>query len=252
MTKKTEIQQLKLLAKRFSHATRSNHRDALDAIAAELGFPHWKALTVKSGQGWMPSDDELAKVDAFVREYFPSLGGKSQFIEQSMSRPIEEPINVGEIDGHAYQIFEFSGDIRMEGEGWRILVGEADFSQPLVEIEVTHKATSPANYPSFVDKALIVAETQASLPFCAPGADRQRIAYSYVVFCLEVMGASVGHRCPSPHAVAISCAPDTVASVCCDGFDVRWIGGQMEGCGERVGTKGRISGGSRMCGDRNR
>ena len=37
MTKKTEIDELKLLAKRYAHATRSNHREAFDAIASELG-----------------------------------------------------------------------------------------------------------------------------------------------------------------------------------------------------------------------
>ncbi len=161
MTKKTEFDQLKLLAKRFGHATRSNHHDALDAIAAALSFPHWKALTVKAGQGWIPSEDDLAKLDAFVREHFPSLGGRPQFIEQSMSRPVGEPIKVGEIDGHAYQIFEFSGDIRMEGEGWRILIGEADFSQPLVEIETTHKETSSAHDSGFLEKALVIAKAQA-------------------------------------------------------------------------------------------
>lgn len=99
MTTKTKIDELKLLAKRYAHARRSNHREALDAIASELGFPHWKGLTVKAKQGWMPCEEELAKADRFVREFFPSLGGKPQFIEQSMSRPIDEPIKVGEIDG---------------------------------------------------------------------------------------------------------------------------------------------------------
>ena len=61
MTTKTKIDVLKLLAKRYAHATRSNHREALDAIASELGFPHWKAFTVKAKQGWMPSEEELAK-----------------------------------------------------------------------------------------------------------------------------------------------------------------------------------------------
>jgi len=161
MTTKTKIDELKLLAKRYAHARRSNHREALDAIASELGFPHWKGLTVKAKQGWMPCEEELAKADTFVREFFPSLGGQPQFLEQSMSRPVSEPIEVGEIDGHAYQLFEFSGDIRMEGEGWRILIGEADFSQPVVEIETTHKESSPANNPGFVEKALAIAEAQA-------------------------------------------------------------------------------------------
>ena len=161
MTKKTEIDQLKLMAKRYAHATRSNHRDALDAISAKLKFPHWKALTIKAKHGWTPSEQDLSKVEAFVREYFPSLGGKPQFIEQSMSRPVGEPIKVGEIDDHAYQVFEFSGDIRMEGDGWRILIGEAEFSQPVVEIETKNKKTCPAIDRGFVDKALEVAETQA-------------------------------------------------------------------------------------------
>lgn len=161
MTKKTEIDQLKLLAKRYAHASRSNHRDALDAISAELGFPHWKALIVKAKQGWAPSEEDLAKADAFVREYFPSIWGKPKFIEQSMSRPVGQPIEVGEIGGNAYQVFEFSGDIRVEGVGWRILIGEADFSQPVVEIETTHKETSPANDRDFIDEALEVAKSQA-------------------------------------------------------------------------------------------
>ena len=71
MTTKTKIDELKLLAKRYEHATRSNQHEALDAIASELGFPHWKALTVKAKQGWMPSEEELAKADRFVREFFP-------------------------------------------------------------------------------------------------------------------------------------------------------------------------------------
>lgn len=161
MTKKTKIDELKLLAKRYAHASRSNQHEALDAIASELGFPHWKALTVKAKQGWMPSEEELAKADIFVRELFPSLGGKPQFIEQSMSRPVSEPIKAGEINGHAYQLFEFSGDIRMEGDGWRILLGEADFSRPVVEIEIKHRGSSPANDSGFVEKALAIAEAQA-------------------------------------------------------------------------------------------
>ncbi|MDA7430664.1 hypothetical protein PGB28_19550 [Primorskyibacter aestuariivivens] len=174
MTTKTKIDQLKLLAKRYAHATRSNQHEALDAIASELGFPHWKALTVKAKQGWMPSEEELAKADTFVREFFPSLGGKPQFIEQSMSRPVSEPIKPGEIDGHAYQLFEFSGDIRMEGDGWRILIGEADFSQPMVEIETTHKETSPATNPGFVEKALVIAEAQAAKTRAAIASDWPR------------------------------------------------------------------------------
>ena len=91
-----------------------------------------------------------------------------------MSRPVNEPIKAGEIDGHAYQLFEFSGDIRMEGDGWRILIGEADFSQPVVEIESTNKETSPANNPGFVEKALAIAEAQAVITRSAIASDWPR------------------------------------------------------------------------------
>lgn len=162
MTMKTEIDQLKLLAKRFAHSNRLIHRDALDAIALELGCLHWAALASKAKQGWLPSAKEMTDVEEFVRQHYPNLGEKGTFIEHRMSRPVDEPIIEGKIDGHTYRVFEALGDICMEGDGWRILVGEADCSQPVVEIETTHSDNSPAKDPEFLDKALVIADEEAA------------------------------------------------------------------------------------------
>ncbi|MCG7572392.1 hypothetical protein MHM39_02335 [Phaeobacter sp. CNT1-3] len=161
MTKKTELDQIKLLAKRYQHALRCSLGDAQNSIARHLGFSHWRALSVKAKKDWDPSAEDVASVEKFVLEYFPSLGNRPQFIEQSLSRPVDEPITVGEIDGHAFKVFEDLGDLRMEGEGWRILIGEPDRSRPVVQIEESTKETCPASVTAFVKKALEIANKQA-------------------------------------------------------------------------------------------
>ena len=79
-----------------------------------------------------------------------------------MSRPVDEPIKEGTIGKHTFRVFEALGDIRVEGEGWRILVGEAQFSQPSVEIEVGHSESSPVNDSGFLTEALAIADEQAT------------------------------------------------------------------------------------------
>lgn len=68
MTKINEIKQLKHLAKRHAHANRLPKHEALDAIAQQLDFPHWVKLATKAQQGWTPGSDDLAKIEAFVRQ----------------------------------------------------------------------------------------------------------------------------------------------------------------------------------------
>jgi hypothetical protein len=162
MTKKNEIDQLKLLAKRYARSSRQTHRDALDAIALKLGCSHWASLASKAKRGWIPSATEMTAVEELVRQCHPTLGEKGTFIEHRMSLPVDEPVKEGKIGGHTYRVYEALGDIRMEGDGWRILVGEADYSQPVVEIETTHSDTSPAKDREFLDKALVIADEEAA------------------------------------------------------------------------------------------
>jgi len=153
---------LKTFAKRLARANRIPQHKALDLVAAELGFPHWKALATKAKRGWLPSADNLAAVESFVRQSHPSFDKKGKHIERMMSRPVDEPVQKGSIGKHTFCVFETLGDIRMEGDGWRILVGEAQLSQPIVEIEVDHSKTSPVYDSIFLTEALAIADEQAA------------------------------------------------------------------------------------------
>ena len=161
MANRNEINQLKILAKRYARANRLPQHKGLNLIAAELEFSHWKALAIEVKRGWLPSAENLATVEAFVRQSHPSFDEKGRHIDRMMSRPVDEPIEKGSIGKHAFRVFEALGDIRMEGDGWRILVGEAQFSQPIVEIEVDHSETSPVNDSIFLAEALAIADEQA-------------------------------------------------------------------------------------------
>lgn len=162
MTKINEIKQLKHLAKRHAHANRLPKHEALDAIAQQLDFPHWVKLATKAQQGYLPSSDDLAKVETFVSQSHLTVDDGEGSTESLALRSFDAPIEQGAVEGHEFQIFEALGDIRMEGDGWRILVAEADFSQPIVEIEETRKDTSPANDRDFIEAAIAVASDAAS------------------------------------------------------------------------------------------
>ncbi|WP_420412396.1 hypothetical protein [Roseibium sp.] len=162
MTKDTQIKQLKLLAKRYAHACRLPKYEALNAVAAQLEFPSWTSLATKAKNGWTPSNDDLATAKAFVRRSHPSLDQEEMFIEKMMTRPADEPIRHGKIGDHEYHVFESLGDIRLEGTGWSILMGEADLSQPIVEIEATHSKDNPANGREFIDAALAIADEEVA------------------------------------------------------------------------------------------
>lgn len=161
MTNKNEIHTLKTLAKRYARANRLPLHKALDQLAAHFEFPHWAALASKAKQGWLPSDEQSASAEALVRQSDPTFGEKEMFIEQRMSRPVDEPLRQGKIGDHEFSVFESLGDIRMEGDGWRILIGEALFAQPVVEIEGPHRRSSPANERDFLDAALKIADEEA-------------------------------------------------------------------------------------------
>lgn len=162
MIMKNEIITLKTLAKRYARANRIPQYEALNAIATALNFTHWTGLASKAKQGWMPSDEQMAQAEAFVLQSHPGADEKESFIDRSFARPVDEPVREGKIGDHAYRVFESFGDLRMEGDGWRILVGEAQFSQPVVEIEKPHADKSPVRKGAFLDAALVIADKEAA------------------------------------------------------------------------------------------
>lgn len=162
MTDRNEINTLKTLAKRFARANRLPLHEALDRLARELEFSHWKALAIQAKVGWIPSEEQLASAEALVARSHPSGDKQATYIEQSMSRPTDQPVRQGKIGEEEYRVFEACGDIRMEGQGWRIRIGEAQFSQPIVEIEKAHTGPTPVNERKFLDAAMVIAEEEAA------------------------------------------------------------------------------------------
>lgn len=156
----SEIKTLKELAKKYARANRIPQHEALNVIASELGFTGWTQLVKMVKKGWLPSAEQIATADAAINNNNPCAGKDESNIERSFSRPTDEPIRQGKVGNYAYQVFEFSGDLRMEGEGWRVLIGEADYSQPVVEIEATHENACPVQERGFLDKALAIADEE--------------------------------------------------------------------------------------------
>ncbi len=71
MANRNKIHKLKTFAKRYARASRLPQHEALDLIAVELEFPHWKALAIEGKRGWLPSAENLAAVESFVRKRCP-------------------------------------------------------------------------------------------------------------------------------------------------------------------------------------
>lgn len=162
MTTKNEINTLKTLAKRYARANRIAQHEALNMFATAMDFPHWASLAAKAKQGWLPSLEQMEKAEALLDQSHSGKAEGESFIESSFSKPFDEPIRTGKIDDQTYQVFESLGDIRMEGDGWRILVGEAQYSQPIVQIEQPHSDDSPVRKSDFLDAALVIVDEEAA------------------------------------------------------------------------------------------
>ncbi len=161
MAKRNDIKDLKTLAKQYARANRIALNEALDALAVELGFSHWGKLAGKAKQGWLPKAEQVSQAEMFARQNLSCSDEKELFIEQSLARSVDGPVRQGKIGDNTYRVFDVLSDIRLEGDGWRILVGEAQFSQPIVEIEAPHAETSPLNDRDLLETALAIVDEEA-------------------------------------------------------------------------------------------
>lgn len=153
---------MKVLAKRYARANRLPHHQALDMIAAKLGFSHWKAAQRAAKGGWQPSSEQLAEVKAFAREAVPAFqelpaDGDSTTFTFAGDQPPEE----GKIGPHVFWIQVSLGDVHMSGEGWHIQLGEAPSAEPFVEVTERRVKSNPIHDPEFVKDALKIARAKA-------------------------------------------------------------------------------------------
>ena len=153
MTNDINLNSLKTIAKRLARQQRIAHHEALNAIANEFEFPHWKALTVAWQKGWRPNPEKLGAL----------TNACNARIADTRSRP---PIGLGfasqehgSIDGHDYTI-EIDFEVLMGGQGWAICVEQAPSESPVIE-RYGDSESNPILDPVFVSEALKVANAAA-------------------------------------------------------------------------------------------
>lgn len=155
-----QMKKLRTLGKRYARATAMAHNEALNALAMEFGFVHWKALTEAAKGGWHPNDADLARAEAFVCE----AGAKTDAIAPNpdtlfFNEPVSEE---GDLCGHQYQIGDYLGDVVVSGKGWELRIPEAPFKAPIVEIDERYSETSPVKDPSFLAKLIEIAQERST------------------------------------------------------------------------------------------
>ena len=154
-----QMKRLKTLGKRYARATTMAHTEALNVLAAEMGFAHWKALTDATKEGWLPGDEDLAKASEFVRQ----AGAKTDATASTRDfQQNDEPTSEeGELCGHQFQIGDYFGDVVVSGLGWELRIPEAPFKAPIVELDERYAETSPVREPEFLGKLLNIAKERS-------------------------------------------------------------------------------------------
>ncbi len=154
MTERKELQTLKTIAKRFARAKRIAHHKALNSVAQELQYPHWRALTVAWDKGWRPSASQLEALPKLEAQAHPySLFRSPDADGEPWAR------YSGEIDGHRYAI-EIDFEVVMAGRGWTILVEQAPSETPQIEIDRRIK-DNPILDSEFRARVLVIATKAA-------------------------------------------------------------------------------------------
>ena len=162
MTNTNEIRKLKTHAKRYARANRIAQHQALDLVAGQLDFPHWNALICASKTDWQPNSEDLAKIEAFIRDTHPAFQIR-EVDPDAMNLRFEdmEQDEEGKIGDHAYRLSDALDDFYMSGERWNIRVPEAPNAVPIVEIAKHSSSSNPINKTEFLQEALHIARARS-------------------------------------------------------------------------------------------
>jgi hypothetical protein len=153
---KHQMKKIRTLGKRYARATAMAHNEALNTLAIEFGFAHWKALTDAVKEDWQPSEEALAQIEELVRK----AGAKTDANKDASDIDETAPEN-GELCGHQFQIGNYLGDVVVSGIGWDLRIPEAPFKAPIVEIDERHAETSPVKDPSFLAKLIEISQERS-------------------------------------------------------------------------------------------
>jgi hypothetical protein len=164
MTDIIELRKLKSLAKHHARSNRIALHEALDLVAGQLGFSHWSKMTVAAKKGWLPTSEDLTKVEAFVGDTHPTLEFRRtntaalELRFDNMARAED-----GKIGAHPYRLLDVLGDVIIAGEGWSICIPEAPNAAPIVETAGGRVNTSAVHDPKFLREALRIAKDRSQL-----------------------------------------------------------------------------------------
>jgi hypothetical protein len=155
-----QMKKLRTLGKRYARATAMAHTEALNTLAVEFGFVHWKALTDAVKEGWLPSEKDLAQATELTRQ----AGAKTDANAPDCDTLYADELapEEGELCGHKYQIGDYLGDVVVSGEGWELRIPEAPFKAPIVEIDERHTETSPVKDLRFLTKLIEIAKERST------------------------------------------------------------------------------------------
>lgn len=162
MTEPNELQNIRTSAKRYARAKRIKQVEALDLVAVELGFPNWVKLIAANKNGWRPSSEQTASIEAYVADTLPPpvfLEGNAEAMTRQSAyfADAEE----GSIGRHAYRLQEILGDVIIAGAGWSITVPENPRAVPTVRTYVAPEEDCPVRDPAFLQSALTIAQIRA-------------------------------------------------------------------------------------------
>jgi hypothetical protein len=158
MTERNELHLIKTIAKRLARIRRIAHHEALNLIASELDFPHWRALTVALEKGWRPSPSQIKIAEGLLTAIYPNaMATDGSEHNLTITFAGEEQ---GYIDGHPYWL-SIDFEVLMQGRGWAIYVGEAPSEKPQIMVTDRRFKANPILNPEFVAKALEVAQAAA-------------------------------------------------------------------------------------------
>ncbi|WP_294228009.1 hypothetical protein [uncultured Shimia sp.] len=154
------LKKLRTLGKRYARATAMPHTEALNTLAMEFGFIHWKALIDAVKGDWNLSDEDLARAEEFAHQAGAKAHANAPNYDVSF---IHEPApEEGELCGHQYRIGDYLGDVVVSGKGWELRIPEAPLKAPIVEIDERHSETSPVKDTIFLAKLIEIAQDRST------------------------------------------------------------------------------------------
>ncbi len=162
MTETTKLNSLKHLAKQYARANRIAQNQALNLVAEKLGFASWTKLVSANKKDWIPSSEQMARVEAFVAHALPAADFQAEHPDAvARQSTYLDDAEHGMIGDHPYRLLVALHDVIIVGDGWSITVPENPGARPIVKTATGDNGNCPVFDPEFLERALSRARDRA-------------------------------------------------------------------------------------------